>query len=114
MVIWTLMTCPCQLGYSWDDAKGKRNSDQDLISLYTCPTHAGWTVKEIARENERVMEVLIKAINLDPTVTDSDYSWSFDSKRVLQVDIPKLKQSHKQALQTAVDIDHPGKVKVKV
>lgn len=113
MTRWSLATCGCCLEYKWDNAKGPKNSDQDLMIVSACPAHIGWNAKQIARENERLMETLMLAQEINPEITHADLDYAFDADRKLNVIIHKLTAAQKKQLKSICDSKlERGKVQV--
>jgi hypothetical protein len=87
---WSPDTCECVFEYEWDDSQGE--GDRTHIfkrAVKLCEHHEALAIEEayteVFSENTRKNMVFAEAQGMFPSLTTSDYNWSFDAQRKLKV-----------------------------
>ncbi len=132
---WRPDTCDCEIEYEWDaDLDGSVRTHVLKQINKVCEAHKTLSIGEqwnaAMDENTRKNKVLGRVIENFPELTETEikedgseikqlkrgtqYNWSFDKDRNLEVEITGMTPTQKVALKTVTDSEFGvGKVKIK-
>jgi len=117
--LWRPDTCGCEIIYEWDDSEPESSRTHRLKRVVsTCDNHKGVSPDTlfdmVLEENRRKNLALSLAQSLVHTIKLENYSWRFDSNRVLIVEFSGLTASEMKDLQSSCNINlGAGKVIVR-